>query len=113
MLLSVDVPVGILVPPLDATMDGSLPIFAMCWPCCDLWFPCGQSCECLDCCGTVHCCNGAWQGKRSQLPYDDYRLEAQERAAQEGARHDQPEGASATYPSTPPMSIPSTPPPAY
>ena len=85
MLLSVDVPVGILVPPLDATMDGSLPIFAMCWPCCDLWFPCGQSCECLDCCGTVHCCDRAWQGKRSQLPYDDYRREARDRAAQEAA----------------------------
>lgn len=112
MLLSVDVPVGILVPPLDATMDGSLPIFPMCWPCCDLWFPCGQSCECLDCCGTMHCCDRAWQGKRSQLPYDDYRREAKDRAAQEAARHE-PGGTSATYPSTPPMSIPSTPPPAY
>lgn len=105
------VPVGIVVPPHLTTMDA--PYFAMCWPCCDLWYPCGYACECFDCCGTMHCCNRVWQGKRSQLPHDDYRREAEERAAQEATRHHQQDLEMATYPRTPPMSIPSTPPPAY
>ena len=65
------------------------------------------SCECCDYCGCcyVHCCNRAWQGK-SQLPYDDYQREQEERAVQDGLQNKgQDVESHGTYPNAPAMVV--------
>lgn len=62
---------------------------------------CGD-CTCLPGCENAHCCESAWQGKRSELPYDDYRREAEERTMQDGLRAKQAD-IEAPYPPAPVM----------